>query len=99
MEDFIYYTMLFDVYQELLSKKQQTYFKEYYFYNLSLQEIAINYQVSRNAIHKQLKEAIAKLENFEEKLQIVKKNKELEEIISMIKDPKITKKLKSILEI
>ena len=38
MEKEIYLTILFDYYGELLTEKQQTYFKNYYFDNLSLAE-------------------------------------------------------------
>ena len=55
MEKEIYLTILFDYYGELLTEKQQTYFKNYYFDNLSLAEISENLNVSRNAIHKELK--------------------------------------------
>ena len=34
-KDFVYYTLLFDIYGNLLTKKQQDYFKEYYFNNLT----------------------------------------------------------------
>ena len=56
MEKEIYYNNLFDYYGELLNEKQQEYFKYYYFDNLSLSEIADNLNLSRNAIHKQLKQ-------------------------------------------
>ena len=68
MKEILYYTMLFDLYGELLTSKQQDYFKDYYFNNLSLSEIAENYEITRNAIHNQLREAKEKLENVLEKL-------------------------------
>ena len=49
-------TIVYDYYGELLTEKQQLYFEDYYFNNLSLQEIAINYNVSRNAVYNSLKE-------------------------------------------
>ncbi|MBR1718716.1 MAG: HTH domain-containing protein, partial [Bacilli bacterium] len=60
--------------------KQQSYFEDYYFDNLTLQEIAENSDVSRNAIHKQIKEAEDKLNHFESVLNIYKKNKRIKEI-------------------
>ena len=41
MKKEIYYNNLFDYYGELLTEKQQEYFKYYYFDNLSLSEIVI----------------------------------------------------------
>ena len=60
MEEFIYYNELYDLYGKLLTDKQQEYFENYYFNNLSLSEMAENYGISRNAIHKQLKSILLK---------------------------------------
>lgn len=81
MEDFIYYNDLYDCYNELLTKKQKEYFEDYYFSNLSLGEIAENYKVSRNAVHKQLQITINKLKEYEEKLSINNTKKEIESIL------------------
>ena len=62
MEEIIYYSALFDYYQNLLTDVQRKYFEDYYFNNLSLQEIADSYDVSRNAISKTLKEIKEKLD-------------------------------------
>ena len=48
MEKFIYLNNLYDLYGLLLTKKQQLYFEEYYFNNLSYGEISEKYQISRN---------------------------------------------------
>ena len=56
MEEFIYYNNLYDFYGNLLTEKQRQYFEDYYFNNLSLQEIAENYNISRNAVYNSLKE-------------------------------------------
>ena len=97
MEELVYYTMLYDIYGDLLTEKQQIYFEEYYFKNLSLSELAEKYNISRNAIHKQIKETINKLENYELKLNIAKKNKMLEELISKISDNELKCKLQRVI--
>ena len=96
MEKEIYLTILFDYYGELLTEKQQTYFKNYYFDNLSLAEISENLNVSRNAIHKELKYISEKLEYYEEHLRIYEKDKKLEAIIEKMTDEKIKEELISI---
>ena len=55
MEKLVYLNNLYDLYGILLTEKQQTYFEEYYFNNLSYGEISEKYNISRNACFKQLK--------------------------------------------
>lgn len=81
MEEQLYLTNLYDYYKELLTKKQRDYFEEYYFNNLSLSEISENFCVSRNAIHKQLKEIENKLIEYEEKLKLYNKSIEIKKIL------------------
>ncbi len=77
---------LYDCYGKLLTDKQQTYFENYYFENLTLAELSINYKVSRNAIHKSLKEAEEKLEYYESILTILNKKKQLKKLITNLDD-------------
>ena len=84
MNNVFYYNDLFDIYGELLTDKQKDYFKAYYFDNLSYGEIALKYDVSRNAVFKQLKMATDKLEELEDKLHINNRNNKLIEIINNI---------------
>ena len=83
MEEFVYYNNLYDYYKELLTLKQKEYFEDYYQNNLTLSEMADNYQVSRNAIHKQLKDTVKLLEEYESKLGLYEK---FNKIISLVKD-------------
>ncbi len=71
---------LYDVYYSLLTEKQKEYFEEYYFDDLSISEIAANHDISRNAVHDQLKRVIANLEDYEQKLQLIKKFKAIENL-------------------
>ena len=82
MDKEIYLSSLYDYYNPLLTDKQKEYFEDYYFNNYSLQEIAENYEVSRNAVHKQLKEIENKLIDYEDKLNLLKRAEEIREIIS-----------------
>lgn len=94
MERTLYLTELFDVYGELFTDKQKEYFIDYYFNNYTLQEISENYNVTRNAVHKSLKETEEKLMLYEEKLNILKKNKK---ILELIKDEELKEKIEEIL--
>ena len=73
MDERLYLINLYDYYGDLLTQKQKDYFEEYYFNNLTLLEISENYEVSRNAVHKQLKEVEEKLKHYEQCLEIYKK--------------------------
>jgi hypothetical protein len=78
--------ILFDYYGELLTDKQREFFEDYYFDNLTLQEIADNYEISRNAVHKTLNSIIKKLEYYEEKLKLYEKALKIKELIINIDD-------------
>ena len=82
MEEYIYYNNLYDCYYKLLTEKQRNYFENYYFENLSLSEISENYNVSRNAVYKQIQITIKKLVEYEEKLSLYKNKLEIEKIIN-----------------
>ena len=82
----IYYVELYDYYNKLLTDKQKEYFVDYYFNNLTLQEIADNNGVSKNAIHKNIKEILKKLDNYESSLNLLKNRKEIEKIIKDLDD-------------
>ena len=97
MKELVYYTMLYDIYGNLLTNKQKEYFEAYYFNNLSLSELASIYNISRNAIHKQLKETINKLENYESNLKLALKNEMLESIITEISDEELKRKIQEVI--
>ncbi len=68
-----HYSILFDFYENLFTSKQKEYFKEYYFYDNSLSEIAKNYGISRAAVYDILNKMHDALDDYEEKLQLFDK--------------------------
>ena len=76
-----YLSSLYDIYKSLLTEKQRTYFEDYYFLDLSLSEIADNQNVSRNAVFDSLKNISSLLNEYENKLQIYKRQIKLDAII------------------
>ena len=97
MDEVVYLNDLFDIYGELLTDKQQDYFRDYYFDNLSYGEIASKYDVSRNAIFKQLKFGTDKLKELEGILHIYEKNNKIKDLINNISDENIVKELEKLL--
>ena len=97
MENRDYLIILYDYYGELLKEDDKVYFEDYYFDNLSLGEIAENESVSRNAIHKHIKNAEIKLLEYEEKLNLYKKECELKRKINSIEDIKLKEEILKII--
>ena len=97
MEKREYLIILYDFYSELLSDKQKEHFEDYYFNNLSLGEISENENVSRNAIHKNIKAVENKLYFYEEKLKLYQKSQELTNIANTIEDKNLKERIKNIL--
>lgn len=97
MDKLFYYNDLYDLYGELLTDKQREYFEDYYFNNLSFSEMAENFDVSRNAIFKQIHIVTDKLEEYEKTLRLLEKKKKLEEIINNLDDNNIKKELEELL--
>ena len=95
METRVYLTILFDYYEKLLTEKDKNCFKDYYFENLSLGEIAENYNLSRNAVHKRLKKIEEELKDYESKIGLYKKE---QQVLSMIEDERLKEKVKKIFE-
>ena len=65
-----YYNYLYQYYGSLFTSKQQEMFESYYVDDFSLSEIALNLNVSRNAVWDTIKKVIDKLEEYEEKLKL-----------------------------
>ena len=81
MDKRIHLNNLYDYYKKLFTDKQREYFEDYYYSNLSLAEIAENNNISRNAVHNQLKIVEEKLLEYEEKLGLLKKKEQIIELI------------------
>ncbi len=73
LQEKIRFNKLYDLYGTLLTDKQRAYYTYYYFDDYSLSEIAKIMDVSRNAVHDQIKNVIGILEYYEEKLAILAK--------------------------
>lgn len=72
---------LFDIYENLFTEHQIQIFQSYYQDDLSLKEIAEDFDISRNAVHDLLKRVEVMLEDYEAKLHLLDKINEIEKII------------------
>lgn len=98
MDEVIYLNNLYDCYKDLLTDRQREYFCDYYQDNLSLSEMALNYGISRNAIHRQIKKIGELLEFYESKLYINYKNNKIMDLINDTKNDKLINEIERIIE-
>ena len=89
-------SLLFDFYGELLSPRQRDVMRLYHEENLSLSEIAGEFEVSRAAIYDSLKKAEKSLSGYEEKLGLVDRFVKtsqaigkIDKIIDELNDPRL----------
>ncbi|ENQ3078496.1 MULTISPECIES: putative DNA-binding protein [Bacillus] len=76
---------LYDFYQSLLTPKQRSYMSLYYLDDLSLGEIAEEFEVSRQAVYDNIKRTEAMLEEYEEKLLLLQKFQERQQLVAKLK--------------
>ena len=77
-------SLLYDFYGALLTEKQRQVMALYHEENLSLSEIAGEFNISRQAVHDTLKKAELALEDYENKLNLIDKLVKTEEAINKI---------------
>ncbi|NBG89686.1 putative DNA-binding protein [Isachenkonia alkalipeptolytica] len=102
-------SVLYDYYQELLTKTQQNIIELYFNYDLSLTEIAEEIGISRQAVYDHIKRTEKLLFEYEEKLQMVQGDKgrrekiqellkEMEELQHRDQDPMLHRAFEKIRE-
>lgn len=88
MNDNIRMMLLYDIYGNLLTKKQSEIFEEYYLYNLSLREIANNREISYQAVADSIKKSENMLNNFENNVKMLELSKRVESVYILIEKTK-----------
>ena len=72
-----YLINLYNIYYNLLTKKQKYYLEMYLKCDLSVSEISENDKISKAAVSDSIKKSIQKLLNYEKKLNLYSKQKEI----------------------
>ena len=98
IDDFIRYSVLFLYYKNLFSEKQRLYLELYLEENNSLTEIAEGFKVTRQAVFDNIKRGFKQLDEYEKKLEIFKKEKELKMKLEGLKENFSMKKLEEIIK-
>ncbi len=81
IEKINFYLELYDLYKNLLTNRQREIFELYYFDDLSLFEISEKINITRVAVHNSIKSTEDNLVIFEEKLNILEKNKKINNLL------------------
>ena len=86
LEKMVEIALLFEQYKELLTDKQREIVSLYYEEDYSLGEISENLNVSRQGVYDTLKRSEKILRDYEDKLGLVSKLKEQEELVRNLKN-------------
>ena len=85
MEKIVRQTMLYDFYGELLTSHQKKIYEDAVFGDLSLSEIAEEQGISRQGVHDLIRRCNRIMEEYEEKLQLIRKFSETKEQVEQIR--------------
>ena len=77
-------TMLLDFYGEILTQRQREFFDLYYNEDLSLAEIAENYDISRQGVRDAIKRAEQQMFEMEAQLGLVKRFRQIEKQLNEV---------------
>lgn len=84
MEKIVIQTLLYDFYGELLTEHQRSVYEDAVYNDMSLSEIAEQYNISRQGVHDLIKRCDKILDGYEEKLHLVEKFTGAKEKISQL---------------
>jgi predicted DNA-binding protein YlxM (UPF0122 family) len=87
LKEMIEIGILLDYYKPLLTEKQKRYLIDYFEEDLSLSEIAQNYEVTRQAVYDNIRRGSKILRDYEDKLNFYKKDRKLyNELVNLRKN-------------
>ncbi len=84
MEKIVEQGLLYDFYGELLTEHQRQIYEARVFDNLSLSEIAQDFDISRQGVHDLIKRCDKILQGYEDKLHLLQKFMSIKETITQI---------------
>ena len=79
-------SLMLDYYGDLLTQHQVDILDEYFNEDLSMNEIADNYQISKSAVQDLIKRSMQQLDNYEKVLKLIEKDKKLSDILLEMKN-------------
>ncbi len=105
LNDFIYLGRLFEIYGSLLSEDRQKIMASYFEFNMTLAEIAVERNISRQAVLDAIDKSCEKLKSLENSLRLYTKRETLKEDLLEIKyladktnETRISEKIENVLK-
>ncbi len=98
LQEFIYINELLVIYGKSLTEKQLAIMESYYVFNLSLQEIADNLNISKAAVSDAIKVSLGHLENLEKIVGHLAYKKRVEELHHKIIEETTDEDIKKLLQ-
>lgn len=89
--------VLFDIYGDLLTKRQKEICSLYFEEDFSYTEISESLEISRAAVQDSLKKSMQQLHKYEDIIQYVSKRKRIVSLLKDLDDDKIKEEILSIL--
>ena len=74
-------SLLLAYYGNLLTDHQRNILEEYYYEDLSMNEIADNFNISKSAVQDLIKRTLKQLNEYETSLQLIEKDEKINEVI------------------
>ena len=75
-------SLLLDYYGDLLTNHQKEILDEYFNEDLSMNEIADNYQISKSAVQDLISRSLVQLNNYENILKLIEKDQKIDVILN-----------------
>ena len=75
-------SLLLDYYGDLLTNHQKEILDEYFNEDLSMNEIADNYQISKSAVQDLISRSLIQLNNYEKVLKLIEKDQKIDVILN-----------------
>ncbi len=97
INDLVRKSLLFDFYGALLTEHQRRIYEEVVFNDYSLSEIAEAEGISRQGVHDMIRRCDRSLEEYEQKLGLVAKFREIEKLVKESSDQETARKILEIL--
>ncbi|WP_408070908.1 YlxM family DNA-binding protein [Butyrivibrio sp. JL13D10] len=94
MEKIVEQGLLYDFYGELLTDHQKKVYEDAVYNDLSLVEIAEEYDISKQGVHDLLKRCTNSLEAYENKLHMIERTEKIRKQLDGLKEAAVDKKIK-----